>query len=483
MNNINMEDKNVSPVEPGKSKEDHGFSSNEYERQAVPESKTKGLSSFVGLFAGEHVAATELLIGPLFLARGVSAFDLIVGLFAGNLLAVLSWRYITAPIAVKKRLTLYFQLEKIGGRAIIDVYNVANGVLWCCLGGVFIYVSATALFVPLHIPDPLKTDWLPNGPGMVMVILAVGAVIVYIAAKGYDAVARFANISAPWMVLMFIVFGIVTLPSLGVHSISEFWEVANTSIWKGIPAEGASKFTFWHVMCFAWFGNMAWHLGMGDLSIFRYAKKASYAWSSAAGMYLGHYIAWITAGLLYAVQLQADPSNTSVVPGPMAYRVAGVSGIVLVILAGWTTANPVIYRAGLAFQAIHPKWSRAKVTAIAGVIAVVAAVFPGLGNNFLSIAMLYGIVLMPMGAVIFADHYFIKKLGMKEFYAERTGILVHWPPIIAWLASLGLCVILKYAVGMEEFFLCLPGWLCSGIVYLIVSKAMQKSHKLKETVV
>ena len=134
--------------------EDSGFSSNEYEHQPVPENKTKGLKSFVGLFAGEHVAATELLIGPLFLARGVSAFDLIFGLLVGNLLAVLSWRYITAPIAVKKRLTLYFQLEKIGGRAIIDVYNIANGVLWCCLGGVFIYVSATALFVPLNIPDP-----------------------------------------------------------------------------------------------------------------------------------------------------------------------------------------------------------------------------------------------------------------------------------------------------------------------------------------
>lgn len=475
-----MDDYGSVEQEQNPPKEEHSFEVNEYEREPVPENKTKGLSSFVGLFAGEHVAATELLIGPLFLARGVSAFDLIVGLFVGNLLAVLSWRFITAPIAVKKRLTLYFQLEKIGGRTIIDVYNVANGVLWCCMGGVFIYVSATALFVPLNIPDPLKSDWLPNGPGMVMVIMAVGALIVYIAAKGYDAVSRFANIAAPWMVLMFIVFGLSSLPSLGVHSVSEFWEVANTSIWKGIPAEGATRFTFWHVMCFAWFGNMAWHLGMGDLSIFRYAKKAGYAWSSAAGMYLGHYIAWITAGLLYAVQLQADPTNTSVVPGPMAYRVAGVAGIVLVVLAGWTTANPVIYRAGLAFQAIHPRWSRAKVTAIAGVVAVVAAVFPGLGNNFLSIAMLYGIVLMPMGAVIFADHYFMKKLGMEEFYAEKAGKLVHWPPIIAWMMSLGLCVILKYVVGLEEFFLCLPGWLFAGVAYVVASKMLQKPVVAKE---
>ena len=39
-----------------------------------------------------------------------------------------------------------------------------------------------------------------------------------------------------------------------------------------------------------------------------------------------------------------------------------------------------------------------------GAVASVIAVFPGLCNNFLSVAMLYGLVLMPMGAVIFADH-------------------------------------------------------------------------------
>lgn len=61
----------------------------EYERQPVPADKTKGLGSFVGQFAGEHVAATELLIGPLFVASCVTAFNLLVGLFIGNLLAVL----------------------------------------------------------------------------------------------------------------------------------------------------------------------------------------------------------------------------------------------------------------------------------------------------------------------------------------------------------------------------------------------------------
>ena len=72
----------------------------EYERQPVPESAVKPLRTFLGIFASEHVAATELLIGPLFVVHGVGAFDLLVGLLLGNFLAVLSWTYITAPIRI-----------------------------------------------------------------------------------------------------------------------------------------------------------------------------------------------------------------------------------------------------------------------------------------------------------------------------------------------------------------------------------------------
>ena len=49
----------------------------EFEREPVPYSERRGLKSFVGMFAGEHCAGTELMIGPLFVAAGVGAFDVI----------------------------------------------------------------------------------------------------------------------------------------------------------------------------------------------------------------------------------------------------------------------------------------------------------------------------------------------------------------------------------------------------------------------
>ena len=103
---------------------------------------------------------------------------------------------------------------------------------------------------------------------MIAVIVAMGVVIAFVAAKEFDSVTHFANIAAPWMVIMFIVFGLSVLPELGVKSIGDFWRVANEVVWKGVSAEGVAKFTFWHAVCFAWFGNMARHFGMGHRSVF-----------------------------------------------------------------------------------------------------------------------------------------------------------------------------------------------------------------------
>jgi len=455
----------------------------EYERQPVPEDKTKPFRTFLGIFSSEHVAATELLIGSLFIASGSSAFDVFVGLLIGNTLAVLSWTFVTAPIAVKKRLTLYYQIEKIGGTRLVGIYNLVNGALWCFIGAAMIYVSATAVCVPLRIEMPKLTAIGPNSIWLVIIIFAVGAVISYVAAKGYDSVARFAEISAPWMILMFILMGIIAMVQLGMKTPSDFWEKAQTVIWKGgEPEEGYAKFTIWHVIFFSWFGNIGWHLGMGDLTLFRYAKKASYGLASATGMYLGHYVAWIACGLFYAVQLAEDPSNKGISPGPMANSIGGISGIILVLVAGWTTANPVIYRAGLAFQSLRPKWSRFKVTLVAGLIASFIAIFPGLCNKFLAVAALYGLILMPMGAVIFVDYYFMKRLKMEEFYAEKAGLSFYLPPLLAWLIALAACVWLNKSFGIEVFFLALPGWFIAAVLYLVLSKIMQKPVDLIESV-
>lgn len=425
------------------------------------------------MYAGEHTAGTEFMIGPLFLLNGVSLQNIVLGLLLGNFLAVLSWRYLCAPIATRARYTLYFHLEKIAGGKLVKVFNLANGALFCFLAGAMITVSATAVGIPLDMPMPSISDWYPNSLSFVLIVLSVGLVIAVVASLGYESVAKFANIASPWMVLVFLACGIVALKQLGVRDWQSMVEVWDQSILFARGSDNASSMGFWSVVFFAWFCNSAMHIGMADLSIFRFARKASYGWASAAGMYVGHYMAWIAAALMLAAQIQAT-QNANPVPGPMANQVVGLSGILCVIIAGWTTANPTIYRAGLAFQAIVPRLSRFKVTFAAGMLATVAGVFPALAWKLLEFVGLYGTILAPMGAIIFFDWYFRRMHNAERLAAFQFPSPINMAVFLAWIIPVAISLVIMYQFELAPWFFPLPCWLACGILYLSLSSTNTK---------
>lgn len=446
----------------------------EFEKTEVPSSHHKSWRSFLGMYAGEHTAGTEFVIGPLFVAHGVTAADLILGLLFGNILAVLSWGFLTAPIAVRERITLYFKLEKICGPRLTLVYNLVNALMFCFLAGSMIAVSATAIGIPFDLPMAKLTDWLPNSVGWVVAVIGVGLVTTVVAMLGYDQVARVANIAAPWMVLVFLASAIAVLPELGVHQVGDFWSVAQSKIWTGVPLEGQSKFNFWHVLFFAWFCNMAMHIGMADMSILRYAKSWKSGFTVAGGVFVGHYLAWLASGILYAVFLQKTQSSLEFAPGSVAYYAAGAVGAICVIVAGWTTANPTIYRAGLAVQAIMPNSKTWKVTLIVGLVTTLAACFPALVMRLLDFVALYGLLLMPMGAIIFIDVWVFPKLGLQSNLAEMQKHNWNWAAALTWFLTLGICLFINKKFGVEIFFLGLPGWFIAALLFILLNVILQK---------
>jgi len=451
----------------------------EFEREVVPENKLKSWKSFLGMYAGEHAAGTEFMIGPLFLTVGVSAFDLLAGLLLGNLMAVLSWRFITANIAVKERFTLYFKLEKISGKKLVRFYNVANGILFCFLAGSMITVSATAVGVPTGLEMPKLTDVMPNSITWIIVVVLIGGLTTWVASKGYVMVSQAANWMSPIIVIAFLACGIVAASQLGINSFSDF-----IAVWGegSDPFPGQIKYTFWHVFLWSWFCNAAMHIGMSDLSVFRYAQSPNSGWTTAAGMYVGHYMAWIAACLLYAVYLNspeaaaylAEGSAPPVAPGPLAYNAIGWFGILAVILAGWTTANPTIYRSGLAFQTILPKWSISQSTLLAGGLATVAGIFPAFAMKLLDFVAVYGFILAPVGAVIVFEYYFADRYGVIKNYAEKNNTSFNKAVFYAWLISFVIFFGWSKFQGIFLSFLTLPAWLCCGALFIIFSKIYQK---------
>lgn len=431
----------------------------EFDREPVSEKNLQGGGKFAGLFAGEHVAATEFVIGAFFVLHGVKLWDLIFGLFVGNGLAVLSWTFICAPIAVRTRLTLYWYLRRIAGPGLNLIYNVANAVLYCILAGAMISVSATAVGVILGIPIPSLDDRLPPSLPWVFMTLAIGLVFTVMAVLGFEKLSRFAQICAPWIFVVFIAGAVAVLPRLGVHgSLDNFFQIARTKIWNGVVEPGQEAFGFWHVLFFAWFCNLAMHIGLSDMALFRYAKKWTYGLYSAFGMYLGHFLAWICSGIMVAAV------GREMHPGLMAFEAIGVAGAAGVFIAGWTTANPTLYRAGLALQVVTPNWPRWKITIVTGLVTSILSCFPIFFMKLLDYVAIYGLILMPVGAMVFAEHWIFPKLKIPRYRAEKDGRFIDWNVFAVWAGTLIVCFLLP----IHLYFRWLPGYFIALGAYTLL---------------
>ncbi|WP_347245020.1 hypothetical protein [Thermogutta sp.] len=671
---------------------------NEFERRPVTPDKLQSGRYFAGLYAGEHVAATEFVIGALFVIWGARTFDVVVGLLLGNVLAVLSWTLVCAPIAVQTRLTLYWYFRQIGGPVLTVIYNLLNAVLYCILAGCMITVAASAVRIPFGIPP--QTGWLPQDPLFVVVVIGVGAVVVTLAILGFKRLSQFAVVCSPWMLLMFVCGALMTLPSVGhVSNWKTLWNVAEERIWSGpgpsvavvrregsqivlelenvkgrlqvlkeatgvgaaaetdptqvplpgfflastaspepkdfvaaearleciygkleeqpasdgdtkeglqkiretdslsgqygdasavsavtaaatsiaeqptdgasaeqaqpqrggrsqggangqragggsggfmppvapvvevppkppilgyrirvesksVPQPAAVKYVmpksrggvvcnenfvplqsfqaainsqhlsarspigFWHIVFFAWICNLAMHLGLSDMAIFRYAKSAWYGLYSAFGMFLGHYLAWICAGIMGAAAARAFMQPLMQLDsGQVAYFSLGWAGALAVIIAGWTTANPTLYRAGLALQVITPNWPRWLVTFLAGTITTAIACFPFVFLYLLDFVGIYGILLLPVGTIVVVEHWLFPILGWQKFWSNQRGQLLNLAALIAWAVGLGLALVLWKMQWLHLFFLVVPVWLATAITYIILAALMGASKR------
>ncbi|MGJ8691407.1 MAG: purine-cytosine permease family protein [Thalassotalea sp.] len=447
----------------------------EFETKPVTPEKLQGGKTFAASYAGEHVAGTEFVIGALFVAWGVGAVDVLIGLLFGNLLAVLTWGLITAPIATDTRLTLYAYLEKIAGPGTIKLYSVVNGILFCVLAGAMITVSASAVRILFNI-EP-QVEWYPTDLRFVLVVLGVGAVVVYMAVKGFKKLAAFAEVCAPWMILMFIVGAFVMLPTTvaatagvdSINSFSDFLTVASESIWKDTEGE----IGIWHVVAFAWVANLAMHGSLGDMTLLRFAKSAKYGYFSALGMFIGHYMAWICAGIMGAgAAILLKTSITAIDPGSVAYTALGASGILAVIIAGWTTSNPTIYRAGLAFSSLNHSWSRTKVTIVVGIITTIIACSPFVFSGLLGFVGYMGLLLAPVGAIIVAEHWLFPKIGLTRYWSSYKGNTTNMPAFITWIVSMVVGIAVEQNGLLHLFFILVPLWIFATVMYIVLASAM-----------
>ena len=452
------------------------LSSIDPEQLPVAKHKLHGWKHFAGLYAGEHVAATEFVIGATFVALGAKTNDILLGLLIGNLLAVLSWTFITSPIAVETRLSLYTYLNKIAGDKMSKLYDWANVLIFTVISAAMVTVSSSAVRFAFDIPAQL--NWYPTNLWFVLIVILVGLVVVAVSIYGFDAVSKFSNLCAPWLFTMFISGAMVLLPALSLsvlgttlpESWSAFIEIGDKSIWTGINSNGEPGVGLLEVIGFAWAANTITHFGLIDMALLRFAKKKSYGLATSTGMLFGHYIAWVSAGIMGAgTAVIVGKGITLLDPGDVAYYALGWSGFVIVIIAGWTTAITNLYRAGLAAQSVFTNISRSRATKIVGALMIAVACFPFVFTQILPLLTYAGLMVVPVGAIVFAEHQLFPKIGLTRYWLSYQNKQVSVPAIAAWLVGLIFGFGLNFLNVISFYYLFIPTWVISIIVYTLLA--------------
>lgn len=457
------------------------------EQLPIPKHKLKGWTHFLGLYAGEHVAATEFVIGATFVALGATMSDILLGLLIGNILAVLSWTLITTPIAIETRLSLYTYLQKIAGDSMTTLYNWVNVIIFTVISAAMITVSATAVRFAFNIPAQL--NWYPTNLWFVFVVLAVGTIVVLVAMYGFTAVSNFSRICAPWLFVMFVCGPLVLLPALSQHVLgqtslsgwSDFMQIGSMSVWTGLDASGKPGIGLLEVIGFSWAANTITHVGLIDMALLRYAKKRAYGLCTSAGMLFGHYIAWISAGIMGAgTAVIVKKSIIELDPGDVAFQALGLSGLVIVIVAGWTTANANLYRSGLAAQAIFKSQSRNKTTLIVGIVAVCIACFPFVFNKMLPLLTYAGLLVVPVGAIVFAEHFVFPRIGFTRYWVTFRNLTHSVPAVASWILGLTFGFGLNALDVLSFYYLFIPTWFFTTVCYIVLAKFYGAAEKYPE---
>lgn len=160
--------------------------------------------------------------------------------------------------------------------------------------------------------------------------------------------------------------------------------------------------------------------------------------------------------------------------GTFAFGLADISevmfmqGLVLpaILVLGlniWTTNDNALYASGLGFSNIT-KIPKGKVVIFNGIVGTAAAMW--LYINFMGFLTVLGTALPPIGAIILADCFIVKR-GKYPQFATMKFKAVNWAGIAAWAAGVAAANVVP---GIPP----INGILGSAVIYVVAMKAAEK---------
>lgn len=348
----------------------------DYELKPVPAEKRKGWFKLTMVWIAGIVALSATALGGA-LGSGMSLNQaIIVSLVGTFLLAMLSALccVVGAKTGLSTALVSSFALGRYGSMAVSIIIAIS---LFGWFG-----VQLDLFGSSLHKVIIDVFGWnISSGTLMVFggILMTVTACI------GYNAIEKLSVVAVP--LLAILLFGSVYMTSRK-FSYDQLNHIPLTSdpltIGMGISVV---------------IGSLAVGAIIGP-DISRYAKSVKDATiASVLGYFVGYSIVLFISAVLAKATSEVDVVAIMIGIG------WGTGGMLVLILAQWTTNNTNLYSSALGFSVIFKKVPKYILTIIAGVIGTVFAI-AGIYDNFIPFLNVLSILIPPIGGIYTADFIF-----------------------------------------------------------------------------
>jgi NCS1 family nucleobase:cation symporter-1 len=93
-----------------------------------------------------------------------------------------------------------------------------------------------------------------------------------------------------------------------------------------------------------------------------------------------------------------------------------------------------------------------------------------------------GILLMPVGAIVFTEHWIFPRIGLTRYWVSHKKLSISWPAVVSWAIAVVVSIILEQSGILHLFYLFVPIWLLSMLLYIIFACLAGAREKFDEPI-
>ncbi len=403
--------------------------------EAVPQEEKKSWPTIAFIWAGQVVCVPALLCGSM-IAAGLTFKESFISMIIGYGITVVLMMLIATQAAYTGRPSVIAVTRALGTKG--SQYSVSlvlaiSMVGWFGYNNIVCAESFVSLLNTANIQFPV---WLA--------CLILGALMLLTAFFGIGLTKILNVIGVPLLLIFMIYAVIVALKGDGVDTLMNY-----------VPAEPISMTTG---ITISVGGFIAGAATCGDYN--RYSKDAK---SAVLSSLFG--IVPLGVGALLCGAVLAITTGNYDITVMFASVGMPVIGLLVLILATWTTNVGNAYSAGIAFVNILnlKDDKRALVTLISGIVGILLSL-GGIVYHFVTFLSMLSYLISPICAILVADYWVMGK-GKSEDWEPFEG--VNWLGIIAWLCG----AVITY---LDTFFVPeIIGIICTMIIYTVLCKLVK----------